>query len=42
MINKYERKDIIEDPSMIKTLMNLKVVEINSNERFTIYRCEDG
>ena len=22
--------------------MNLKVVEINSNERFTIYRCEDG
>jgi hypothetical protein len=27
---------------VIKTLLDIKIEEIKSNERFTIYRCMDG
>jgi hypothetical protein len=39
---KYERKTIMQDPSIILSLLNSQIVDIKANGRFTTYRSADG
>jgi hypothetical protein len=39
---KYERKTVMQDPSIILSLLNSQIIDIKANGRFTTYRSADG
>lgn len=39
---KYERRQVMQDPSIILSLLNSQIVEIKANGRFCTYKSADG
>ena len=38
----YSKKSLVEDPSIVLSLLNSQIIEIKSNARFTAYVSADG